>query len=123
MIFNNEERPGLSNEPSIQNQIQVVNAPVASVNFQINPHLKKVMLSKDQIKLHNPNKENTLGRINMQRVDLQKQNIQQARQSSLENSQAHILDSEAVPSATQGAKPMKIKMGQIMFTQSFLEQN
>ena len=101
MIFNNEDRPGLSNEPSIQNHAQL-GEPGGAVNFKINPHLKKVMISKDQIKLHNPNAEHSLANINQSRAQIQKHNVvSQVRQPSYENSQAQILDNEPVPSSSK----------------------
>ena len=116
MIINNDERTDLSNEPSIQNQAQV-NQPVA-MNFQINPQLKKVVISKDQIKLHKP--ANNMD-INV-RADIHKISMKnQAKQNSTDNN-VQILDRDVVPSVAQnGPKPMKIKMGQIMFTQSFIQ--
>lgn len=76
MIMEHEDGLNLSNEPSIQNQWQPQpNAPPqlqqqqqrqqhpALANFKINS-MKKVTLSKDQIKLYNPtNKENRVASV------------------------------------------------------------
>lgn len=83
--------------------------------------MKKVMISKDQIRLHNPNKENNASAN--PRAEIQKFSIKAVKQPSIERSQAQVPPpaTDVTPPAAQVAKPMKIKMGQIAFTQSFIE--